>query len=46
MINGGDLLRLHSRSLGHSTIVMTMRYAHLTPDALDDVLDKHALAAR
>ncbi len=45
MMNGGDLLRLQ-KLLGHSTIVMTMRYAHLAPDALDDVLDKHALAAR
>ena len=43
MMNGGDLLRLQ-KLLGHSTVIMTMRYAHLAPDALEDVLDKHALS--
>ncbi len=42
MMNGGDLLKLQ-KLLGHSTVLMTMRYAHLAPDALDDVLGKHAL---
>ena len=36
MSNGGDLLTLQ-RVLGHSTINMTMRYAHLAPDHLDAV---------
>ncbi len=42
MMNGGDILKLQ-KLLGHSTVVMTMRYAHLAPDALEDVLLKHAL---
>jgi len=43
MMKGGDLLKLQ-KLLGHSTVVMTMRYAHLAPNALEDVLDKHALS--
>lgn len=37
MINGGDILTLQ-RVLGHSTINMTMRYAHLAPDHLAQAL--------
>ncbi|MCZ6696139.1 MAG: site-specific integrase, partial [Acidobacteria bacterium] len=31
MMNGGDLYRLQ-RYMGHSTITLTQRYAHLSPD--------------
>ncbi|UBO74883.1 phage integrase [Aeromonas rivuli] len=37
MMNGGNILVLQ-RILGHSTIVMTMRYAHFAPDHLDDAV--------
>lgn len=35
MMNGGDILALQ-KILGHSTLTMTMRYAHLAPDHLAD----------
>ena len=35
MMNGGDLYRLQ-KYLGHSTIKLTERYAHLSPDHLRD----------
>jgi len=34
MMNGGDILTL-SKILGHGTIQMTMRYAHLAPEHLE-----------
>lgn len=34
MMNGGNILVLQ-QILGHSTIMMTMRYAHFSPDHLD-----------
>lgn len=37
MMGGGDILSLQ-RILGHSSIAMTMRYAHLSPDHLASVL--------
>jgi len=42
MMNGGNLLALQ-KILGHSDIQMTMRYAHLAPDYLIEVLDKNPL---
>ncbi|MCG6539195.1 tyrosine-type recombinase/integrase [Pseudomonas sp. KSR10] len=35
--NGGNILTLQ-KILGHSSLAMTMRYAHLAPDHLQDVL--------
>lgn len=37
VMNGGNILTLQ-KVLGHSTINMTMRYAHLAPDHLREVL--------
>ena len=37
MINGGNILSLQ-RILGHSSITMTMRYAHLAPDHLQEAI--------
>ena len=36
--NGGNILTLQ-RILGHSSLAMTMRYAHLAPDHLQDALN-------
>jgi site-specific recombinase XerD len=35
MMNGGNILALQ-KILGHSTLTMTMRYAHLAPDHLQE----------
>jgi site-specific recombinase XerD len=35
--NGGDVLEL-KQLLGHTTLEMTMRYAHLAPNKTDKVL--------
>ena len=37
IMNGGNLLTLQ-KILGHQTINMTMRYAHLAPDHLSEAL--------
>ncbi|WP_444901722.1 tyrosine-type recombinase/integrase [Microbulbifer sp. SSSA007] len=44
MLNGGDLLRLN-KILDHSTMEMTMRYAHLAPEHLEDAVSKSALSS-
>ena len=43
MMAGGDILGLQ-RILGHSSITMTMRYAHLSPDHLESALRYSPLA--
>lgn len=43
MMNGGNILVLQ-RSLGHSNLTMTMRYAHLAPDHLQEVTRLNPLA--
>lgn len=37
MMNGGNILTLQ-KILGHSTVTVTMRYAHLSPDHLHDAI--------
>ncbi len=45
MINGGNILTLQ-RVLGHGNITMTMRYAHLAPDHLNEALKLNPLDNR
>jgi len=44
LANGGNILTLQ-RVLGHSSLTVTMRYAHLAPDHLQEVLRFNPLAA-
>lgn len=43
MMGGGDLLTLQ-RILGHSSITMTMRYEHLSPEHLESAMRLSPLA--
>jgi len=40
MMNGGNILALQ-KILGHSSLNMTMKYAHLAPDYLQEILEKN-----
>lgn len=44
MMNGGNILILQ-RILGHASLTMTMRYAHLSPDHLEEAKRYNALAS-
>ncbi len=43
MMGGGNILALQ-RILGHSSLTMTMRYAHLAPDHLQEAVNLNPLA--
>lgn len=43
MMNGGNILTLQ-KIMGHASINMTMRYAHLSPDHLQDAVTHNPLA--
>ena len=43
MMNGGNILVLQ-KILGHSTIAMTMGYAHFAPDHLEDAVRLNPLS--
>lgn len=43
MMGGGDILTLQ-RILGHSSITMTMRYAHLSPEHLASAMSLSPLS--
>jgi len=42
VMRGGNILTLQ-KILGHSSLTMTMRYAHLSPDHLQDALTLNPL---
>jgi site-specific recombinase XerD len=44
MVKGGNILTLE-RILGHSTLAMTMRYVHLSPDFMKDKMRKVSFAS-
>ena len=44
MIDGGNILTLQ-KILGHANLTMTMRYAHLAPEHLQEARELNPLAA-
>lgn len=45
MMNGGNILTLQ-KILGHSSVTVTMRYAHLSPGHLNDAKELNPLGRR
>jgi len=43
MINGGNILVL-KQVLGHASLEMTMKYSHLAPDSMSEVLSKNPVS--
>ncbi|MBF0133946.1 MAG: tyrosine-type recombinase/integrase [Magnetococcales bacterium] len=43
MMNGGNILVLQ-KLLGHGSLAMTVRYAHLSPDHLREAVDFNPMA--
>jgi len=43
MMNGGNILTLQ-RILGHSSLAMTMKYAHLAPEHLQEAIKLNPLS--
>ncbi|WP_254262578.1 hypothetical protein [Marinobacterium weihaiense] len=42
MVNGGNVLTLHNAQ-GHASIQMTMRYAHLVPEHINEAIKYNSL---
>jgi site-specific recombinase XerD len=45
IMNGGNILTLQ-KVLGHSSLEMTMRYAHLASDYLQEVIEKNPVVLK
>lgn len=45
MMNGGNIVTLQ-KILGHGSIMMTMRYAHLSPEHLNEALELNPIAKK
>ncbi|PPD20367.1 MAG: hypothetical protein CTY18_04680 [Methylomonas sp.] len=43
-MNGGNIVALQ-KLLGHSSLNITMRYAHLAPSYMDDVINQNPLSS-